>query len=268
MPGFFPRHTLKQGLRCKKRKERVQAKEENLKTLRKIRIVYSDPDATDYSSEEEEEKFFSNDYQFVCFKRIVKEILVPCVPTKSCAENSSQEARHFSRRKNRLRLGSGTFGTEEEAAMAYEIQKNEFERSSLKASEDVKEVLVQTSPSSVVNVTAAKAAALDTNDINGSVSMETSGEKGCNVAEPVYGEDNSIQHLLEEPNVSSLAGHDRYFLDEMAMLLGGGFYNLLDNEINDGSMWNMDNGEGSSILPHIDSAFDDPELDWFDETLN
>jgi hypothetical protein len=226
---------MKQEMKSKRRNKRVQGKEKNLNKMRKIRILYSDPYATDYSSEEEEELFLRNDYQLNGSKKmIVKEIFVPFMP------------------------------------LAYENKKNAFE--------DVKEVLLyQTSPSSVLDVTVTDTkAAKDINDINGLVKEEdikklTNGEKGGNVVEGVCNkEDISIQYMQEEPNVASLVGHDHYILDEMEMLLGDGFCNLLDNdEINCGSMWKVEHDKGStSILPHIDCDFNDTELGWIDETLN
>ncbi|GAU22728.1 hypothetical protein TSUD_138530 [Trifolium subterraneum] len=172
--------------------------------MRKVRILYSDPYATDYSSEEEEELFLRNDYQVNGSKKIVKEIFVPFMP------------------------------------LAYENKKNAFE--------DVKEVLLyQTSPSSVLDVTVTDTkAAKDINDINGLVKEEdikelTSDEERGNVVEGVCNkEDTSIQYMQEEPNVASLVGHDLYFLDEMEMLVGDGFCNLLESdEINCGSMWKV-----------------------------
>ncbi|XP_058722419.1 uncharacterized protein LOC131594335 [Vicia villosa] len=213
-------------MKPKRGKERVQVKEKNLMNkMRKVRILCSDPYATDYSSEEEDL------YQLDDSKRIVKEFFVPFMP------------------------------------LAYENKKN--------ALEDVKEVFFQTSPSSVLDVTVTDTApAKDINGINGSVKesdvKELTGDgKRGNVVEGVCDtEDSSFLYLLEEANVASVAGYDLHFLDEMAMLFAGGFCNLLENEItNDcGSMWKVEDGEGSSILPHIGCDFDDPQLDWFDET--
>ncbi|KAG5009386.1 hypothetical protein AAZX31_07G087300 [Glycine max] len=307
----FPRQTQKQGMECKRGKEKAPAKEENINTLRKIKIVYTDPDATD-SSSEEDDKFLSNGYRLNgCSKRVVKEISLPCMPSKLHEENSSQEDVNSEKikasRRNRkpssmykgvqrrkwgkyvaeikdpirgVRMWLGTFDTEEEAVVAYERKRNEFDSSLLALSKrdalacessKEKEVLFHPSPSSVLDVSTTKAP-LDVNDLNGSVkekeNVETNGEGGGIDVEPVYSEDNSILHLLEEPVVASLAGRDDFYLDEIEkeiMLFGNDFYNFLDNDMKGGSVWNVEHGEGTT-LPPVDSAFE--ELAWIDETLN
>ncbi|OIW03645.1 hypothetical protein TanjilG_22302 [Lupinus angustifolius] len=252
--------------------------------MRKIRIIYSDPYATDDSSEDDD-NFVSNGS-----KRFVTEILIPFTSTKLCAHNSSKQclstenikasSKPFASRRNKrsssiykgvhrrkwgkyvaeikdpiqgLRVWLGTFDTEEAAAMAYKRKKIEFEttlskRDALTLEDNNKELLCHFhhSPSSVLDVTATKAS-IDS-DINGSVKDMSNVE--TNVVETVYGEDHSIQHLLEEPT--------------MPMLLGNDFDSLLDN---DGPMWDVGNGEGR-IVPSIEGDFEDSELAWIDETLN
>ncbi|CAL5186550.1 unnamed protein product [Lathyrus oleraceus] len=214
-------------MKSKRGKERVQVEEKNMMNkMRKVRILYSDPYATDYSSEEED-MFLRNEYQLDGSKRIVKEIFVPFM------------------------------------TLDYENKKNALED------------FFQSSPSSVLDVTVtATEPAKDINDINGSVKesnvneLRGDGKRGKVVEGVCNTEDNSFLYLLEEANVASLACQDLHFLDEMEMWLGDGFCNLLDNQIECGSMWKVENDEGGSILPYIDCDFNDHELDWFDETPN
>ncbi|KAL5142948.1 hypothetical protein HKD37_09G026020 [Glycine soja] len=237
-------------MKCKRGKEKAPVKEENINTLRKIITVYTDPDATD-SSSEEDDKFFSNGYPLNgCSKWVVKEISLPCMPSNLHEENSSQE----DAKGEKIKASLGPFAS----------RRNRKPSSMYK-------VLFHPSPSSVLDVSTTKAP-LDVNDLNGSVkekvNVETNGEDGGIDVEPVYSEDNSILHLLEEPVVPSLVGHDGFYLDEIekeAMLLGNDFYNFLDNDMEGGSVWNVEHGEGIT-LPPVDSAFN--ELTWIVETLN
>jgi len=231
MPNFL-RHAMK----SKKGKERVQGKEKNLNKMRKIRVLYSDPNATDYSSEED--LFMRNEYKFDGSKRIAEEIFVPFMSLANENKKNECESSLLALRKR-------------DDAMSSEV------------------LLFQSSPSSVLDVSDTDTkAAKDINDIDGlvkeiNVKDLTSDEKRGNLVEEVGKEDISVQYL------ASLAGHDLYF-DETEKLLGDGFCNLLDNDdISCGSLWKVENGYGSDcILPPVDCAFNDFELGWIDETLN
>ncbi|MED6204684.1 hypothetical protein PIB30_011098 [Stylosanthes scabra] len=293
MPGF-PRHIVKEGKKCKR------GREGNLNIMKRIRIIYSDPDATDDSSQEDD-SFLRNDYEQHGPKRVNKEILVPCMATKSHevdddddsvqqgisidkikprlkvlrsrrSRRSSSKYKGVQRRKwgkyvseirdpiRGVRVWLGTFNTEEEAAMAYEKKRIEFENSLMDLGkmvgalelEDGNQVLSQQSPASVLDVTATRAS-LDT-DSNGSVEGKGNVETSALVMEPVHVEDHqSFQHLLEESIVQSLLRHE--------------FDSFLVNDNGSCAMWNVKDGEGSSTLPHIETAFDDSELTWIDENL-
>ncbi|KAI9084227.1 hypothetical protein K1719_033734 [Acacia pycnantha] len=256
--------------------------------MRKVRVTYTDPDATDCSSEEEEEGGGSLKIINGC-KRIVKEILVP---TKLCASamgpsfvastsnnkgtnrrKSSGLPRGVRRRKwgtyvaeirdpfRRTRMWLGTYNTVEEAALAYEKKKKEFES-----------LMSVPSPSSVLDVT-------PNNNNNNSNSLgsdsDDSSVKEMNVKGEQYEEEVYIQQLLEEPLVPSLED-DRemgFFGEEFAD------NNLVNNNCNNNDDANRgficldsekEEGEGRSSVPliSVESDSSDVELGWIDEAFN
>ncbi|PPD71046.1 hypothetical protein GOBAR_DD32071 [Gossypium barbadense] len=107
---------------------------ENSKISKKFRIKYTDPNATDSSSEEEEEN------QIVGIKRIVKEISWSTVVLDNdFTSSSSMTAKGVRKRPwgkfaaeirdpfTKKRLWLGTFDTEKEAAVVYNKKKREFQ---------------------------------------------------------------------------------------------------------------------------------------------
>ncbi|XVE64061.1 hypothetical protein DITRI_Ditri07aG0071000 [Diplodiscus trichospermus] len=155
--------------------------ETSLNLVKKIRIIYNDPDATDSSSDEEEINKTKN--KILGIKRVVKEISCSKVPLESSKDKgvtgskrpgkSSTLPKGVRRRPwgkfaseirdpfNKKRLWLGTYSTEEEAAAVYQAKKREFEmlmaaeenKSTSIVSIDTNELYLQRySPSSVLDV--------------------------------------------------------------------------------------------------------------------
>ncbi|KAK2971666.1 hypothetical protein RJ640_025061 [Escallonia rubra] len=136
--------------------------------VRKVRVIYNDPDATDSDSENENEFFYDQGNRRVRFKQVVKEIILPGIKIESRAEISQKVSRNEGKGKvaykvendqqvrksspsssmykgvrkrkwgtyaaeirdpaQKKRLWLGTYATAEDAAQAYNAKKAEIER--------------------------------------------------------------------------------------------------------------------------------------------
>ncbi|XP_044467143.1 ethylene-responsive transcription factor ERF117-like isoform X2 [Mangifera indica] len=160
MPGLQKQNFSNQEMNFSKTKPK---REENSFSMRKLRIIYHDPEATDSSSEEDDD-YHHRRTQFLGVKRCVTEISLPGLPQEISRENSLQQnvvegktgdvtkseenkkihksstvykgvrrrpwGRYSAEIRDpfrRVRVWLGTYNTAEEAAMAYQNKKLEFE---------------------------------------------------------------------------------------------------------------------------------------------
>lgn len=297
-------------------------REEKLSAVRRVRVIYSDPDATESSSDEDGGCYGSRRVR-TSHKRIVKEIVVPvpkhalggvnnntkrpkCISlnekfyNKKGSRHSSCAYKGVRRRPwgkyaaeirdpiRGIRVWLGTYGTAEEAALAYQKKKAEFDRAILSrrskilktdsntVSEEMRASFALPSPSSVLD------ARNSSSFCSGPTAVPAPEEK---ILESCFGGAFREDRLFFDPvgMSSPPIGQDLDLRPEDDLLLGGGFLdspelvNWLDDlprcgfaesEVPNLEEIELSLDEEGLSLPNIELSLDEEELSWVDEALN
>lgn len=331
MPGFREQFPIRDvyGKEGKKIKQLNQGKSNS---VRKIRVVFHDPDATDCSSEEDE--LFNKEAKKIGGKRFVWEIPFSDIRHKPSKESSHKENgggkiriktevkgssrtqrsssmyKGVRRRKwgkyaaeirdpfRGRRLWLGTYNTAEEAAVAYQRKKCEFESMQSKdnselcgekseeekksgsivdasaESEEIIALFSHPSPSSVLDVCAGSLCSNELKNVVQECNVDQTVAYSIKEEYKVYEDEQSISDILEDTSIPlpipPLDARELDFqgLDDSSLICND-FDQLSDdmNYIDDYTLYNIENSLGALDLPPMDIDFD-KEFSWFDETLS
>ncbi|KAF8037655.1 hypothetical protein BT93_B0508 [Corymbia citriodora subsp. variegata] len=308
---------------CRKVKAKRPDNEENPEPVRRIRVMYSDPDATDSSSSDDEGMHIADGAIIKQNKQVVKEIVIPVNAHKSSGESCSRtnnggqkyisinkkfgsvvsashekksmpppsEYRGVRRRPwgkyaaeirhpiKKVRVWLGTYDTAEEAALAYQRKKLEFDalsktgKNSTTCQDLTGPSFLVPSPSSVLD---APSSSSFSNRHKG-LALERHGENKVQVfgnagSEPHLDDDSCIQELLLEPvpSVSITEEFDWGGSDKNLLLhdesnngleedIAGIIEDLCEDEFGKDEMHNLAN---------MEINLDKEELAWIDDALN